>query len=184
MDPFIYLIFQNVDLFIYCPSIFCTHLLLLVRQISLKSLSENYVQIPGCQKNGAFHIGIQKNSVIHILSVETRGPIIYLAALKKWASRHAHLYYAIYRKLPHPRPRGTSLPKTIYRRTLHVICYFPQHVIYLYYPMIPYSAVCLHRLFNFLYIKKQGRQICDILIVDQFQFSPLTARNLKVNKNK
>ena len=33
-DPFIYLIIRNVDLFIYCPLIFCTHLLLLVRQIS------------------------------------------------------------------------------------------------------------------------------------------------------
>ena len=33
-DPFIYLLIQNVDLFIYCPSIFCTHLLLVYRQIS------------------------------------------------------------------------------------------------------------------------------------------------------
>ena len=33
-DPFIYLIIRNVDIFIYCPLIFCTHLLLLVRQIS------------------------------------------------------------------------------------------------------------------------------------------------------
>ena len=33
-DPFIYLIIQNVDLFIYCPLIFCTHFLLVVRQIS------------------------------------------------------------------------------------------------------------------------------------------------------
>ena len=33
-DPFIYLIIRNVDLFIYCPLIFCTHLLLVVRQIS------------------------------------------------------------------------------------------------------------------------------------------------------
>ena len=33
-DPFIYLIIQNVDLFIYCPLIFCTHFLLVVREIS------------------------------------------------------------------------------------------------------------------------------------------------------
>ena len=33
-DPFIYLIIQNVDIFIYCPLNFCTHLLLVVRQIS------------------------------------------------------------------------------------------------------------------------------------------------------
>ena len=32
-DLFIYLIIRNVDLFIYCPLIFCTHLLLVVRQI-------------------------------------------------------------------------------------------------------------------------------------------------------
>ena len=49
------------------------------------------------------HIGIQKNRVIHILFVEKRGPIIYLAVLKKEAIRHAHPYYAIYRKLP-PKP--------------------------------------------------------------------------------
>ena len=41
-----------------------------------KSLSEKYVHIPGCQKNGAFHIGIQKKRSIHILFVEKRGPII------------------------------------------------------------------------------------------------------------
>ena len=115
-DPFIYLIIQNVDLYIYCPSIFCTHFLLVVTQVlqsihviptqntkrisSLeKYLSEKYVHIPGCQKNGAFHIGIQKNRAIHILFVEKRGPIIYLAALKKGAIRHANPYYAIYRKL-------------------------------------------------------------------------------------
>ena len=45
-----------------------------------------------------------KNRVIHILFDEKRGPIIYLAALKKGAIRHAHPYYAIYRKLPHPHP--------------------------------------------------------------------------------
>ena len=72
-----------------------------------KSLSEKYVHIPGCQKNGAFHIGIQKNRAIHILFVEERGPIIYLAALKKAALKkgaiqHAHPYYAIYRKSPPP----------------------------------------------------------------------------------
>ena len=68
-----------------------------------KSLGEKYVHIPGCQKNGAFHIGIQKNRAIHILFVEKRGPIIYLAVLKNGAIRHAHPYYAIYRKL-HPHP--------------------------------------------------------------------------------
>ena len=60
------------------------------------------MHIPGCQKNGVFHTGIQKNRAIHILFVEKRGPIIYLAALKKGAIRHEHPYYAIYRKLPPP----------------------------------------------------------------------------------
>ena len=124
-DPFIYLIIQNVDLFIYCPLIFCTHFLLVVRQMSQsihvipsrissleKSLSKKYVHIPGCQKNVAFHKGIQKNRAIHILFVKKRGPIIYLAALKKGAIRHAHPHYAIYRKLPPPPytpPTPTSL---------------------------------------------------------------------------
>ena len=85
-----------------------------------KSLSEKYGHIPGCQKNGAFHIGIQKNRAIHILFVEKRGPIIYLTALKKWAIRHAHPYYAIYRKLP---PETHLLPSekrsTIKDRNLH-----------------------------------------------------------------
>ena len=65
------------------------------------------MHIPVCQKNGAFHTGIQKNRAIHILFVEKRGPIIYLAALKRGggggAIRHAHPYCAIYRELP---PRG------------------------------------------------------------------------------
>ena len=56
-------------------------------------------------------IGIQKNRAIHILFVEKRGPIIYLAALKKGAIRHAHPYYAIYRKLPRP-PHPPSSPPT------------------------------------------------------------------------
>ena len=119
-DPFIYLIIQNVDLFIYCPMIFepgyytnikvnsCN-----TKRISSleKSLSEKYVHIPGCQKNGAFHTGIQKNRAIHtihILFVEKRGPIIYLAALKKGAIRHAHPYYAIYRLAPGTRQGGFS----------------------------------------------------------------------------
>ena len=122
--PFIYLIIQNVNLFIYCPLIFCTHFFsgyytnitvnsYNTKRISSleKSLSEKYVHIPRCQKNGAFHIGIQKNRAIHIhvLFVEKRGPIIYLAALKKGAIRHAHPYYAIYRKLP-PTPTPSVNP--------------------------------------------------------------------------
>ena len=123
-DLFIYLIILNVDRFIYCPLIFepffagdytnitvnsCN-----TKRISSleKSLSEKFVHIPGCQKNGTFHIGIQKKRAIHILFVEKRGPNRYLAALKKGAIRHAHPYYAIYRKLPPtppPPPPSTRL---------------------------------------------------------------------------
>ena len=52
------------------------------------------------RKSGAFHIPIKNNWVSHIHFVEKRGPIIYLAALKKVTIWHAHPYYAIYRKLP------------------------------------------------------------------------------------
>ena len=54
---------------------------------------------------GPFTYESRKNRASHILFVEKRGLIIYLAALKKggggWGIRHAHPYYAIYRKLPH-----------------------------------------------------------------------------------
>ena len=126
-DPFIYLIIQNVDLFIYCSLIFCTHFFVgyytnitvnscNTKRISSpeKSLSEKYVHIPGCQKNGAFHIEIQKNRAIHIPFVEKRGPIVHLAVLKKGAIRHEHPYYAIYRKLPTPPPRANPLGSESY----------------------------------------------------------------------
>ena len=102
-DPFIYLIIWNVELFIYCPLFFCTNLLLVVRQISQsihwilreQAASKNFWAKNMCicldvRKVGPFHIGIQKNRVIHILFVEKREPIIYLAVLKKGAIRHAH----------------------------------------------------------------------------------------------
>ena len=74
------------------------------------------MHIPGCQKNGAFHIGIQKNRVIHILFVEKRGQIIYLAALKKGAIWHAHPYYAIYRKLPLPPPHTEDFSQFLHKK--------------------------------------------------------------------
>ena len=42
------------------------------------------------QKSGAFHILFQKNGANHILFAGKKGPIIYLAALKKGAIWHAH----------------------------------------------------------------------------------------------
>ena len=60
------------------------------------------MHLPGCQKSGAFHIRIKKNRVSHILFVEKKGLIIYLAALKKGAIWHVYPYYAIYRNPPGP----------------------------------------------------------------------------------
>ena len=51
-----------------------------------------------------------EKSDIHILFVEKRGPIIYLAVLKKGAIRHTHPYYAIYRKLLNPHPPAPPPP--------------------------------------------------------------------------
>ena len=39
-----------------------------------KSLSGKYTHIPGCQKDGAFHIRIEKNRASHKLFVGKRGP--------------------------------------------------------------------------------------------------------------
>ena len=85
-DLFIYLIIEHVDLFHILPFDFLypffagcyTNITVNscnTKRISSleKSLSEKYVHIPGCQKNGAFHIGIQKNRAIHILFVEKKG---------------------------------------------------------------------------------------------------------------
>ena len=133
--PFIYLAFEITDPFIYIlghPKCWPIHILRFdflypffasyytnitvhscnTKRISSleKSLSKKYVHIPGCQKNEAFHTGIQKNWAIHILFVEKRGPIIYLAALKKGAIQHAHPYYAIYRQLPTPLPAPPPPP--------------------------------------------------------------------------
>ena len=83
------------------------------------------MQITGCHKIGAFHIQIKKNRVSHIRFVEKRGLIIYLAALEKGAIRHAHHYYAIYRKLPPlpssppPHPHPTRLLVSYFRTQLY-----------------------------------------------------------------
>ena len=78
-----------------------------------------YQDVRKMGKNRAFHIGIQKNRAIHILFVEKRGSIIYLAALKKGAIRHAHSYYAIYRKL---LPRGLK-QRTLYVKRFYIRCF-------------------------------------------------------------
>ena len=47
----------------------------------------------------------------YILFVVKRGLIIYLTALKKGAIRHAHPYYAIYRKILTTAPPPTRVEK-------------------------------------------------------------------------
>ena len=70
-----------------------------------KSLSEKYVHIPGCQKNGAFHIrNPEKLGHSYTFCWKKRRPSIYLAVPKKGAIRHAHPYYAKYTGSYHPSP--------------------------------------------------------------------------------
>ena len=58
-------------------------------------------------KVGLFTYKSRKKKARQILFVEKRGPIIYLAALKMGAIRHAHPYYVIDGKLP-PTPLEAS----------------------------------------------------------------------------
>ena len=93
------LIVQNVDPFIYCPFTLYPFIAGGYTNIAVNSLNtkrtstldktlskkKKYTHIPGCQKCWAFHIQIKKNRVTcsHILFVRKRGPIIYLAVLKR-----------------------------------------------------------------------------------------------------
>ena len=89
------------------------------RQISER---KKYSHLSGYQKSGAFHIRIKKNRVSHILFVEKRGPIIYLAALKKGAILHAHPHYVIYRKLTPPPPPPPSPSTAVAVRPGYLKC--------------------------------------------------------------
>ena len=82
------------------------------------------MNIPGCQKNGAFHIGILKNRVMHILFVENKGANHITGSAEKRAIRHAHPYYDIYRKLPPPPPP----PRPTYTQVLHWLDILAVHV--------------------------------------------------------
>ena len=117
--PLVYLIVWNVDQFIYClwflyPFIGGSSQFIEYKENKQprKISQRKYTHIPGCQKSGAYHIRIKKNRVSHLLFVEKRGPVMYLAALKKGAIRHAHPYYAIYRKLHPPTPTTPPPPCT------------------------------------------------------------------------
>ena len=85
---------------------------------SKKSLSENIRIYRDVRKVGAFHIRIQKIRLSHILFVENRGGgvggpnHIPGSAEKKGAIRHAHPYYAIYRKSPPPPPPSWNTKRT------------------------------------------------------------------------
>ena len=60
--------------------------------------------IPRCQKKWGLSYTNQEILGQSYTFCRKREPIIYLAVLKKGAIRHAHPYYAIYRKLPPPPP--------------------------------------------------------------------------------
>ena len=125
----------------------------------------------------AFHIEIQKNRDIHILFVEKRGPIIYLAVLKKGAIRHAHPYYAIYRKLlpspppppPPPSETGFYIIRNVTDRLIIVVCcdlqkiLTPLHVLFLichYISSRALSKVFEHRNFVARY-RRETNHICE-----------------------
>ena len=116
-DPLIYLIIQNVDLFINCPLIFFVPIFAgcytnitvnscNTKRISSleKSLSEKYVHIPGCQKKWGPHRESRKT-----------GPFIYFL-LKKgnqsytWQCWKRGLFGTHVRNMPYigsyPRPRA------------------------------------------------------------------------------
>ena len=58
------------------------------------------MHIPECQKKLGLSYTNQEKLGQSYTFCRKKGPIIYLAVLKKGAIRHAHPYYAIYRKLP------------------------------------------------------------------------------------
>ena len=63
-----------------------------------------------------------------------RGLIIYLAALKKGAIRHAHPYYAIYPSPPQPRPPGESSLGAMSRGTFSDVAAHKMFPVFHFYP--------------------------------------------------
>ena len=64
------------------------------------------------EKVGLSYTSQEKNGSVIYFLLKKGGPVIYQAVLKKGAIRHAHPYYAIYRKLPTPPPMINPLPIT------------------------------------------------------------------------
>ena len=92
------------------------------RSICFTFLTDGYAFI---RLVGVFHIPVEKNRVSHILFLlkkKKTGLIIYLAALKKGAIRHAHPYYIVYRKLP-PFASVRIWPKRRLHMARHIVCY-------------------------------------------------------------
>ena len=79
-------------------------------------LCGKYVYIHGCKKIWAIHISNPENRFIHILSFKKRWYIIYQAALKKGAIRHAHPYFVIYMY------RGLALIR-LFKMHMWLCCY-------------------------------------------------------------
>ena len=119
-DPFIYLIIQNVDLFIlifvpiYCWLLDKYHSQFIDYQENKKFRKVSERKLCGytrmSEKWGLSHRKPEKSGHSYIFSLKKKGANLYLAALKRGAIRHAHPYYAMYRKLPPaPAPEQKSL---------------------------------------------------------------------------
>ena len=66
------------------------------QRLALPCISQN--------PHSLYYWGLSYTNQEKLRHSKKRGPIIYLAVLKKGAIRHAHPYYAIYRKSPTPPP--------------------------------------------------------------------------------
>ena len=102
-----------------------THLLLVIRQITQSNEYQDhkqprkiYAYTGMSEKWGLSYTNQEKSGQsCTLLKKKKEANHIYLAALKKGTIRHAHPYYAIYRKLPPPHPtpppqRAVSISNT------------------------------------------------------------------------
>ena len=132
-DLFIYLIEQNVNIFIYCSFIFIYPLCCLQTKFTNKYynfgfwaeyLSENMsIFKQGMSENWTIHITMMKNVISHILFLRKRGLIIYLTALKSGLfAPHRQIRTMSYiGSYPPPPPRGSIIH--ILKLILFLICF-------------------------------------------------------------
>ena len=112
------MIIRNADLFIYCPLIFCTHLLLVVRQISqsIQWISREQAASKNLwAKIYAYTRMSEKWGHSYTFCWKKKGTNHTPGSVEKGAIRHARPYYAIYRKL-HPTHTHThATPRDQFR---------------------------------------------------------------------